>query len=1308
MAETETHDTLLGELRRLNLYPPEERQLAELRYKIDGKFSRVQTSPDGIESARYAMLLYGLGLKSIELQAEQSGKISFAPVPDDTTEDICLDNLAMMGPCGRNLAALLLCNRLLPFSRIKDWFSRQNDHTAIAVADRMLTVPNDDVPERIKFAKSILDLAKDLDLSKSIDFFEKNGTRKGQLSFSSLARFMAGNYGENCRKQLREPESLDEITLCTDSMPPYPDGEMVSDVSFHLKTMDPIIMEKVLRAVERLADEIDDELLKEVLPLAKSPSLPLAKAAMDFLTKFGDSRRGRIFAQIFNETPKLRAELINRVPLLNNDNFARFMNEILEGFRTPVLAVLYSTISEEDPQCFGSLLSEVLKQSRSKKKNSLKPVLARIMDTDTLAEPIRPEMIEGKTVPGVDFVKQGGPIVLNIENKEQEKTGFKRIFGKPIAQQSDGMPDVYTDGQITNQRLHKLNKWKSLSRGLTFQTSTFSACEFKESFMEECSFKGCTFEGCTFSNAVFLECEFHDCNFSSCSLDESTFYDCTFENCFFETSHFDSAVFFLSNLKNCQFNAVATTGTYFCRTRFTRIMFLACDFREAFFYKGMIRGCDFSLSDFETALFRDSGIHGSHFTQCNTNTCRAMNVKSESPELLRAMGKTFAARLSAREKKKKRSAGFGDISEYGRGILHKAIKRWYVLKDIEHCHKCFADNNNRRLKWSESKLETDSKKLLKILPALLHTNVFEIKSGMDHLCMGSRICGYELSPLTIKLLEEFFPEIKYDIGAKSAIPVEAFMSIGSTGTIAQTPDSDLDCWVCCNFAGKTAENREKLSIKLKAIEKWAMNEFGLEIHFFIMDTREIRNNLFGLSDEESSGSAQSAILKEEFYRTALLLAGKPPLWWFTPPETGEKGYGDTKKKVALLKDNDFYVDLGNIPSIPVEEFFGASLWQIVKGIKSPFKSIMKFGLLELYTLDSKYSLLCEKLKKNIISGKRSIKRVDPYMRLYQDLAEFYKSHGQEEYIWLTAMALRLKCGLVGKNDVQSIPNRPEEIELLEFTMNLSGDEASGAFEDFKDLSDFSSVAELGRRINQFMINTYMKVRGKQDKIPGMSITPEDLTRLGRVIFSTFAKRKDKILRLSLPGPRTHFFNSINISRSEQENIWNVHGEYPDESGARNILTRIESGRNLHFMLVWLTLNGLYNQDMQVKTDISSGPLREREIKKLFSELMLFFPPKVTFNIPIEETLNAERMVRGFFIVNLCSPPESKKIQEVHFVYSTNWGEVFCRPLKVSMKLLETPEKYLQEELGSLCDGEIKLGQFVPQNSECPYLKIPVV
>ncbi|GKT34151.1 hypothetical protein ADUPG1_002752, partial [Aduncisulcus paluster] len=84
-------------------------------------------------------------------------------------------------------------------------------------------------------------------------------------------------------------------------------------------------------------------------------------------------------------------------------------------------------------------------------------------------------------------------------------------------------------------------------------------------------------------------------------------------------------------------------------------------------------------------------------------------------------------------------------------------------------------------------------------------------------------------------------------------------------------------------------------------------------------------------------------------------------------------------------------------------------------------------------------------------------------------------------------------GLVSEKEILATPTRAEEIELIDFNMNLSGEE-SGAFESFKDLSDFGSVAELGRRVNQFMVNTYMKVRGEQDKYPGVSITPEDLTQ----------------------------------------------------------------------------------------------------------------------------------------------------------------------------------------------------------------------
>ena len=43
-------------------------------------------------------------------------------------------------------------------------------------------------------------------------------------------------------------------------------------------------------------------------------------------------------------------------------------------------------------------------------------------------------------------------------------------------------------------------------------------------------------------------------------------------------------------------------------------------------------------------------------------------------------------------------------------------------------------------------------------------------------------------------------------------------------------------------------------------------------------------NDFGGSEEDvdSSGSAQGKLLKEEFYRTAVFIAGHVPLWWVVP------------------------------------------------------------------------------------------------------------------------------------------------------------------------------------------------------------------------------------------------------------------------------------------------------------------------------------------------------------------------------------------------------------------------------------------
>ncbi len=1307
MDETEKQDTLLRELRRLNLYPPEERQLYDLRAKIEPRFIAAGETLASPREAKFAVLFYGLAIKSLEeaQSATPSSSSSSSSKDNDSSADICLDALSNLGLFGNTLAADILCNKSMPLSRVKDWFKRQTNLSLVAVADRMIALNYDNIPERINIAKQVVTSAAALDPESTALFFKDNGTSKGQMTFFTLENFMSGNYGTKCREELINPESLEKISFYAQSIPSYPDHELVSDVALHLRSMDPLVMEKILITISRLAESIDRNLLKEIIPLAEFPTQALSKAALDIIAKYAAGKRGSIFAELFNKAPKIRAEIINRLPKLNSENFTIFMAKISDHFHAPVTSALFSTLCEEDAHCFGQNLSSTMKGHRGKKHKLLSDTIAKAIKSDTPMPPAKPASPEGKTVPGLDFIKLGAPIVLNIEQSSVTK-GFNRIFGSPDEGSSDSSPDVYTDAQISNQRLHKLNRWKSLARNLTFQTSTFNAADFRNSTLESCHFVGCTFESCSFGEAVFTECEFKDCSFAGCSFDKTVFYDTKLNDCKFETSHFDLAILFLCNIKNSKFNSTSTAGSFFCRSQIKLSTFNIADFRETHFFRGLIEGVSFKNCDFAEALFNNTEIKNCSFTNCFTKECKALNASTDAPEVLTAMNKTLTARLAKREKLKKKNSGISKFDELDRDLISKAIKRWFAVKDINRNYEKFAENNFRRTDWALEKLDSKGKFFFEILPLLLHTDAFEKALKFVDKSIASKISGYIPSPDLTTALETIFPSTDDEPLAEDFIPIEAVLSIGSVGTIAQTPSSDLDYWVCCDFSHNSAQDRKKLNYKLTRIEDWAMKEYSIEAHFFLMDIKEIKENNFGISDAESSGSAQGAILKEEFYRSALLIAGKPPLWWFSPVESNDKLYLAAKKKVSVLKGKEFAVDLGNVPRIPGEEFFGASLWQIVKGVKSPFKSIMKFGLLERYTSGTRAPLLCEAIKKNIIEGERDLVRIDPYMLMYQELAAFYNRQGKYENAWLTAMALRLKCGLLNGKNTEQTPTRPEEKELIEFTENISRPTIESGKQEFQSLTDFRSVLNLGEKINLFMINTYQHIRKERDKLSSVSITPEDLTKLGRKIGANFTPRRYKINRLSLPGPKTHFFTNILVSRPEPKK-WVISGEYPDETGARNIITEIKSAPKLPPILVWLVMNGLYDPSIKIKTDLSSAPIRDREIKTLVTDLKKFFPPKHTFDTPIEETLNPERMLKAFFIVNLSVARENATIKEVCLVYNTNWGEIFCRPLKITPMLMESPAKYLLSEMQNLCSEQPEMEQFVPQNSDCPYLKIPV-
>lgn len=101
--------------------------------------------------------------------------------------------------------------------------------------------------------------------------------------------------------------------------------------------------------------------------------------------------------------------------------------------------------------------------------------------------------------------------------------------------------------------------------------------------------------------------------------------------------------------------------------------------------------------------------------------------------------------------------------------------------------------------------------------------------------------------------------------------------MGSFGSISQTSSSDLDTWICVRD-GLSLDEYTLLTQKAKRISEWAM-QFNVEINFYLMDQQCFRNEHY--ADPltiENSGSAQYMLLLDEFYRSAVRLAGKPLLW----------------------------------------------------------------------------------------------------------------------------------------------------------------------------------------------------------------------------------------------------------------------------------------------------------------------------------------------------------------------------------------------------------------------------------------------
>lgn len=562
------------------------------------------------------------------------------------------------------------------------------------------------------------------------------------------------------------------------------------------------------------------------------------------------------------------------------------------------------------------------------------------------------------------------------------------------------------------------------------------------------------------------------------------------------------------------------------------------------------------------------------------------------------------------------------------------------LADVNAIKRRFLAINRERLRRAQASLRERQRDFLDLLPLLFHANHMLLPGFISSRTpMG--VSDYSPDNRALDAAKKVSRNFTYKRKALRRYDILSIFLMGSSGTIAYSEKSDFDIWIC-HRPDIADELLDELRKKAGVIEQWAA-QLDLEVHFFLMNAAHFKAGGRGELSKEGSGSAQHALLLEEFYRTGLLLAGRYPVWWLVPPgkEAEYDDYVVELKNSYAVRETE-YIDFGGIPRIPAEEFFGAALWQLFKGIDSPYKSVLKLLLMEVYAHEYPASdLLCQRFKRAIYEGETSLDRLDPYVMLYAKTEEHLTKTGEKERLELFRRSFYFKV-----NEKLSVAHTVRRgnwrRDLMKDLADSWGwDEAYLEMLDTRPLWKINRVLRERRILTNELTHSYRFLSDFAHEHARLAmINQKDLNVLGRKLYAAFERKAGKV--------------EI-VNRGISQNLQESHltfCETGEEEGQENWalyiapLSSVESGgmqpiRRAHSvieLIAWCHFNEMVDGATVLGLHNQKGDLAPKELRALLSRFQQLFPNTSGNETGMEELSRSSIMVTAALFVNVGVDP----------------------------------------------------------------------
>lgn len=620
----------------------------------------------------------------------------------------------------------------------------------------------------------------------------------------------------------------------------------------------------------------------------------------------------------------------------------------------------------------------------------------------------------------------------------------------------------------------------------------------------------------------------------------------------------------------------------------------------------------------------------------------------------------------------------------------------------------FALINRDRLYRARECLNPRQRDFLDLLPLLFHSN-HPLLPGYVSKDTPAGIPDYSPAAAALSAARRLSRSFEPGRRAARKTDILGLYFMGSSGTIAHSDQSDFDVWVC-HHPQLSPPALTELGQKARAIEQWATT-LDLEVHCFVFEAGAFRRGEQLALSSESSGSTQHYLLLDEFYRSGLLVAGLCPLWWVVPTEN-DGDYDDyiselIRKRALRVED---YIDFGPLHRIPPEEFFGAALWQLYKGIGSPHKSLLKLLLMEVYAGEyPDTELLSQRYKRAVQAGETDVNVLDPYLLLYRRLEEYLTARQEPGRLQLLRRAFYLKVDEALSRPARSQDSLWRRERVTELVRSWGWSEHEVRRLDQKAGWKIDTVLEERRDLVSALTAGYRVLSQFARRLAGdPRISQADLNVLGRRLYAAFERKPGKVdlvnqgiaQDLSEPVLSLH-----RVPLAGQLENWMLYRDAVPaaELGQRTPLRRAQSIIDL---LAWCHFNRMSDSHTRFLVFGADSGISAREAQTLAETLAGLFPLDEFGNASVEDLTRRPRIRRAALFVNIGVEPCSQRArngqhltssrsnalsygglrenlaQSFDLLLTTTWDEVYCFRYRDIEGLMQCLCEYLQRILAS--------------------------